>query len=133
MLKKELRENIDTMKRFGVDYDIKEESFYYRGNENVGFIPSLFAQSNKKIKSEKPKSSIVQPLLARELEGMQCYDKKNDMLMNIDSVQIDEQKAIIEYNEGTGKATLDNSGSLSLHDFSEYVYKTFALMKKNPG
>ncbi len=134
MLKKELRENIDTMKKFGVDYDPKEESFYYRGNENVGFIPSLFAKDKKRVERDKtPKKSITRPLPVKGIEGMQCYDKGRDMMMLIDSVDIDKKRAVITYNGGTGKATLENSESLSLHDFSEYVYNTFKQLEKNPG
>lgn len=45
--KKEIREGVDTFQSFGIEYDSNEEMFSYRGNPNVGFIPSLFNTRNK--------------------------------------------------------------------------------------
>ena len=39
--KREVKSRVGELQSFGIDYDPKEEIFYYRGNEAVGFIPSL--------------------------------------------------------------------------------------------
>lgn len=43
LAKKELRESVELLQSFGIEYNYKLQSFYYRGNDSVGFIPSLIA------------------------------------------------------------------------------------------
>ena len=50
--KRELRNRIEELQTFGIDYDSKEEIFSYRGNDNVGFIPSLLNAGSKPKKSK---------------------------------------------------------------------------------
>jgi hypothetical protein len=53
--RKKFRDNFEILKTFGIDYDPSQETFYYRGNQNVGFIPSLNLQfENSKKSVEKP-------------------------------------------------------------------------------
>jgi hypothetical protein len=42
--KREIRSRVGELQSFGIDYDPKEEMFFYMGNASVGFIPSLFTQ-----------------------------------------------------------------------------------------
>jgi len=39
--KRDIKNRVGELQSFGIDYDPKNEMFYYRGNEAVGFIPSL--------------------------------------------------------------------------------------------
>lgn len=43
--KKIVKDNNHILNRFGVDYDHVDEVFYYAGNKNVSFIPSLFSNT----------------------------------------------------------------------------------------
>ncbi len=47
--KREIKGRVGELQSFGIDYDPKEEMFFYMGNQSVGFIPSLFSQANKVI------------------------------------------------------------------------------------
>jgi len=49
--KREIKSRIGELQSFGIDYNPKEEMFFYMGNTSVGFIPSLFNQSNQLIKT----------------------------------------------------------------------------------
>ena len=40
--KRDIKNRVEELQTFGIDYNPKDEIFYYRGNPNVGFIPSLF-------------------------------------------------------------------------------------------
>jgi hypothetical protein len=50
--KREIKGRVGELQSFGIDYNPKEEMFFYMGNTSVGFIPSLFSQKNKLIESE---------------------------------------------------------------------------------
>ena len=47
--KRELKTSVEEFKSFGIDYDPDEEIFFYRGNPNVGFIPSLTRGGKKEL------------------------------------------------------------------------------------
>ena len=47
--KREVKGRVGELQSFGIDYDPKEEMFYYRGNEAIGFIPSLLNSDSKTI------------------------------------------------------------------------------------
>ena len=47
--KREIKGRVGELQSFGIDYDPKEEMFFYMGNQSVGFIPSLFSQANQAI------------------------------------------------------------------------------------
>jgi len=47
--KREVKSRVGELQSFGIDYNPKEEIFYYRGNEAVGFIPSLLNGTGKVI------------------------------------------------------------------------------------
>jgi len=54
--KKSIKDGIGILNKFGIDFNFKEEIFFYTGNENVAFIPSLFSnvkKPNKKLKENK--------------------------------------------------------------------------------
>jgi hypothetical protein len=49
--KREVKSRVGELQSFGIDYNPKEEIFYYRGNEAVGFIPSLLSGNTKIIET----------------------------------------------------------------------------------
>lgn len=54
--KRDVKSRVGELQSFGIDYNPKDEIFYYRGNGSIGFIPSLFNQKNELIKLEVLKS-----------------------------------------------------------------------------
>ncbi len=54
--KRDIKNRVEELQSFGIDYNPKEEIFFYRGNPNVGFIPSLF--KNKGVKTVETKEVI---------------------------------------------------------------------------
>lgn len=50
--KREIKNSTGELQSFGIDYDPKEELFYFRGNAAVGFIPSLFNKNNQLVVKE---------------------------------------------------------------------------------
>jgi len=59
--KRDIKSRVGELQSFGIDYNPKEEIFYYRGNSAVGFIPSLFNQKNELVETPvlKPKKTIA--------------------------------------------------------------------------
>ncbi len=49
--KREIKSRVGELQSFNIDYDPKDEMFYYMGNTSVGFIPSLFNQNSELISS----------------------------------------------------------------------------------
>lgn len=72
--KREVKGRVGEFQSFGIDYDPKEEMFFYQGNTSVGFIPSLFKQNNRMI--DIPKEPIKKNI--KDLEGVSITlkDKK---------------------------------------------------------
>jgi hypothetical protein len=63
--KREIKGRVGELQSFGIDYDPKEEMFFYMGNQSVGFIPSLFSQANKVIDA-KP---VIEKKMLKDLIG----------------------------------------------------------------
>jgi hypothetical protein len=91
--KRELREEVEEFRMFGIDYDPKEEIFFYRGNPNVGFVPSLL-----KIKEEgglanerKLPAHKITSFLGRTLVLPESNDK-----VTLKSVDFENDGALIE-------------------------------------
>ena len=82
--KKDFKENIETFRSFGIDYDIKEEMFSYRGNPNIGFIPSLFNNSTSNKKVMKESKIHIDSFIGKviKLEGAQ----ESSVIKNISSI-----------------------------------------------
>lgn len=76
--KREVKSRVGELQTFGIDYDPKEQMFYYLGNTSVGFIPSLFNKNNQIIENVvvPPKKTV------------------NDLLGQI--IALDENQAIIK-------------------------------------
>ena len=113
--KREIKNRVGELQSFGIDYDPKEEIFYYRGNEAVGFIPSLLKNTDK---------VIEQTVIAQK--------KKLDDLIN-ESIVINDAKAIIKAityekegalihsayieTENHGNITMKNNNHLNKDEF----------------
>jgi len=66
--KREVKSRVGELQTFGIDYDPKEEMFYYLGNTSVGFIPSLFNKNNQIIENVVvPHKKTVNDLLGEEI------------------------------------------------------------------
>lgn len=67
--KREVKSRVGELQTFGIDYDPKEEMFYYLGNTSIGFIPSLFNRDNSIIeKAVVPPKKTVNDLLGEAIE-----------------------------------------------------------------
>lgn len=61
--KRDIKSRIEELQTFGIDYNPKDEIFYYRGNPNVGFIPSLFRNTSiTNTSSKTAKKEVQRPL-----------------------------------------------------------------------
>jgi len=49
--KREIKSRVGELQSFGIDYNPKDEMFFYMGNSSIGFIPSLFNQKNQPIEA----------------------------------------------------------------------------------
>lgn len=90
-IKREFKENIETFKSFGIDYDPSEEVFFYRGNPNVGFIPSLFTQKDRS--SKKTIEHITVNL--KEFIGKKIHLENNETIVQIKEVNAIREGALI--------------------------------------
>ncbi len=79
--KREVKSRVGELQSFGIDYDPKEEMFYYIGNSGIGFIPSLFNQNNELIDQKQylPSKVTFKDLLGKVI----IKDEEKDILKNI--------------------------------------------------
>jgi hypothetical protein len=122
--KREIKGRVGELHSFGIDYNPKEEMFYYMGNTSVGFIPSLFKQNSQLIEVETPlekkslksfigesielnKTSAVIKTISYEKEGALIYaayieteDNKNFRIKNKETLsEEDFELEVILYLE----------------------------------
>lgn len=77
--KREVKSRVGELQSFGIDYDPKDEIFFYMGNTSVGFIPSLLNRDDKIIENAVvvPKKTVNDLLgEAIELNGNKVIVKK---------------------------------------------------------
>lgn len=125
--KKEIREMIDVFHSFGIDYDIEDEFFSYRGNPNVGFIPSLFNTRKSKTLSPKKKAKLD------ELIGITIYieEKAQEVTLKefdfeyVDSLPI----SIIVNTEEDFEFRINNTEKKSLEEFKAEVFELLIELK----
>lgn len=116
--KREIKNRIDELLTFGIEYDpeVGDGMFYYRGNENVSFIPSLFKNAKQ--------SSIValQKNTLLDLVG-KSFETPNQKTFTIKGVSFDENMTIatISGEEG-GSFSIDNKSSLGAEEFEVEVH-----------
>jgi len=112
--KREVKSRVGELQSFGIDYNPKEELFYYRGNTAVGFIPSLSTSEatifeNKVIAQKKIIEDLIGELIilngqvstikavTYEMEGALAYsayieteNNKNFRIKNNEHIPKDE-------------------------------------------
>jgi hypothetical protein len=79
--KREVKSRVGELQSFGIDYDPKEEMFYYIGNSGIGFIPSLFNQNNEPIDTieNKPNKVTLKDLIGETIKK----DEEKDIIKSI--------------------------------------------------
>ena len=87
--KREVKSRVGELRSFGIDYDPKDEIFYYRGNEAVGFIPSLFNADTNTINAKV----IEQRKTIQDLVGETITVDKNHTV--IKSITYEKEGALI--------------------------------------
>lgn len=114
--KKDFKENITTFQSFGIDYDPKEEMFLYRGNQNVGFIPSLFKAKSPSIKKEVPKVSLISFI------GKQIHLENETALVIIKNIVFISEGALISY----ASIETENGFDFKIKNVNEYSEDEFS-------
>lgn len=116
--KREIKNRIEELLTFGIEYDpeTSDGMFYYRGNENVSFIPSLFKNAKKGTVVNLQKNDFL------ELKG-KSFNTPDQKKFTISTVSFDENmsKATISGEEG-GSFSIDNKSSLGIDEFEIEVY-----------
>ena len=87
--KREIRGRVGELQSFGIDYNPKEEIFYYRGNDSVGFIPSLFSKNHRSIET----SVIEAKRSGKEMLGMEIFLSEDKDI--IKSISYEREGALI--------------------------------------
>jgi len=121
--KKELKEHVDLFRSFGIEYDPKNQYFYYGGNNSVGFIPSLFSEEGQKYIASNEKSLAIKDMIGQ----MVVIDGKKSVIQGfryekegafIHSVTIDlsgkDHSIRIENGDGLGKEEFETEVILYL-------------------
>ena len=136
-IKRELSDQCDIFVKFGIEYDPAEKIFYYRGNESVGFIPSLLKKQNKKVfngevlpaerkQKAKNKSSVpigydLKKSLTQLLKGKKI-DDGNGTVRCIKRVQGTKEEIQIIFEDGNIDQ-YQNVDNLDLEKFKQLIYK----------
>jgi hypothetical protein len=129
--RRELKNRVGELNSFGLDYDYEDEIFYYQGNTNVGFIPSLWNKSKKELQET---SKELNKLTLNELLGKKIF--LNDTVLSIKEVIYEMEGALInsayvETKEGVS-FHINNINEDSHDVFEEAVilYLTNLLLKE---
>ena len=113
--KREVKSRVGELQSFGIDYDPKDEIFYYRGNQAVGFIPSLMNNSNNSVKE----IIVEQKKKLDDLIGESIVIDKKQTL--IKTITYEKEGALIHSafieTEPYGKITMKNSNQLNEEEF----------------
>lgn len=117
--KREVKSRVGELQSFGIDYDPKEEMFYYRGNEAIGFIPSLLNSSSKTIDTV----AVEQKKAAKDYIGEFIKIKEKESVIKNITYEMEGalvHSAYIE-TENHNNFTLKNSNQLNTDDFEVEV------------
>jgi len=93
--KRDFKLNVNTFRSFGIDYDPKEEMFSYRGNPNIGFIPSLF-NDNKSV-TQKKKNVEVKKINIYSFIGKSIYLENKDKEVIIKNIIFSTKGALVSF------------------------------------
>jgi hypothetical protein len=117
--KREVKSRVGELQTFGIDYDPKEEIFYYRGNEAVGFIPSLLTTNTQDVGViDVKKKKTAEDFIGEFIK----IKKKESVIKNI-TYEMEGalvHSAYIE-TENNNNFTLKNSNHLNKSDFEVEV------------
>jgi len=127
--KREVKSRVGELQSFGIDYNPKEEIFYYRGNEAVGFIPSLLNSTGKTIEL----NIIEEKKTLQDLVGEKIL--KNNEACKITNITYEQEgahiyAAFIE-TDTQGNMNIKNSQDLSKDEFElEVILHLESLLYK---
>ncbi len=115
--KKTIRESIATLNKFGIDFNVNDEIFFYSGNQNVAFIPSLFNQYNDS-------SKIITLKEFDDCKNIEILiDDKKYIIANVDFTIEDDDILDATIKITTGEVLkLSNKNSKSENDFKKEVF-----------
>jgi len=122
--KRDLKERVDIFKSFGIDYNPKDEIFFYRGNPNIGFIPSLFTSRSKHKKIKSPKIIDLTLFNNKKIK----LDNQDDFVI-IKEINFKKEGVLILYAEVSSENNItfkipnvnEHSESLFTLDIKEYL------------
>lgn len=118
--KREIKSRIDELLTFGIEYDPEEGDgiFFYRGNSNVSFIPSLFKNKQPTIQT----ASIQQHISPSELIGKK-FNTPDDKIFTISKIEFDvNHTEVTVFAQEGGNFNIKNEASLKQIDFETQVY-----------
>jgi hypothetical protein len=127
--KREVKSRVGELQSFGIDYNPKEEIFYYRGNEAIGFIPSLLNSNAKTIEL----NIIEEKKTLQDLVGEKIL--KNNKACIISNITYEQEgahiySAFIE-TDTQGDMHIKNSQDLSKEEFElEVILHLESLLYK---
>ncbi|MBD3807480.1 MAG: hypothetical protein IE909_09585 [Campylobacterales bacterium] len=128
--KKDLKENTGVFESFGIEYDPKEEIFFYRGNPNVGFIPSLFKNNSTLGNKKSPRKEIQ----LEDFIDESIYLKDQDQSVVIKSIDpIYEGVHLEQINISTQEGldfSIHNANNLLENEFMTEVYIFLETLKR---
>ena len=87
--KREVKSRVGELQSFGIDYDPKDELFFYRGNEAVGFIPSLLQTASNTLNA----TIIEQKKSIKDMIGEKIVLKKEPVV--ISAITYEKEGALI--------------------------------------
>ena len=132
LAKRELKSRVGELNSFGLDYDYEDEIFYYSGNSNIGFIPSLWNKSKKELLEVSKK---INTLTIKELLGKKIL--LNKKTLTVHKIIYEKEGALIyaayvETKEGI-KFHIKNKNNEEEKSFEEEVilYLTNLLIKED--
>jgi hypothetical protein len=114
--KREIKSRIEELQTFGIEYDPEEGdgAFFYRGNENVSFIPSLFknkSSSTIQVTNSKNQMDII------ELIGKK-FNTPDQKVFTISKIEFDSNNTeVIVFAEEGGSFSMKNETLLKQSDF----------------
>jgi len=131
LAKRELKNRVDQLLEFGLEYDYENEIFYYNGNTNVGFIPSLWNKSKKELAAASAK---LNKLTLKNLYGKRIV--LNTEILTLKDVTYEKEGALISAayvsTEEGGKFHIQNKNDEDENIFEEAVilYLSNLLLKE---
>ena len=113
--KREVKSRVGELQSFGIDYNPRDEFFYYRGNEAVGFIPSLLNMETNTLDA----TLVEQKKSVSNMIGEKILIKNN--LVSITNITYEKEGAFIHSayieTEKGGGFYIKNTNQVTEEDF----------------